>query len=146
MVLIMSNIECINGNDIQAALKKQECVYLCGDLKLPQVLKEIKDDKIEIGYCSYEKYEAKLPHFHPLVTEYQYLLKGECKYLDLTDGVEYNVKEGDFYIIRPNTRYIQKVKPNTEILFVKAPGMNDKTKIELDERIKKWAESWEHKY
>lgn len=142
----MNNFEKIPNSIIQNVLQTEDCVYLCGNMKIPQKLNEIKDDKIEIGYCSYKKFEAKKPHYHPYVTEYQLLLSGECKYLDLENGEEHLVKEGDFYIIKPNMKYIQKINPGAKILFVKAPGGNDKTLLEMTDRIRAWAESWDAKY
>jgi len=39
--------------------------------------------------------------------------------------------------------YATKNAPGTKILFVKAPGINDKTIIPLTDALTEWAGSWD---
>ena len=69
---------------------------------------------------------------------------GEAKHADfgIAGGINegYIFKKGDFYIIRPNTIYIQKSLEGTELMFIKVPGMNDKVKCDITDKMKKWFE------
>ena len=63
----------------------------------------------------------------------------------LCDGsdTELEFKAGDFFVLRPGTPYASKNAAGTKILFVKTPGINDKTVIQVDEKTKKWLSAWE---
>lgn len=136
-------IEILRGGDIQAVLRLQHRQYLVGDLKQPQLLEHIRDDQVEMGMTRYEAFKCEAPHDHPLVTEYQIVLKGCAKYVDLAENRELLVDEGDVFVIRPHTPYIQKSPPGTVILFFKHPCGNDKRLIPMTEAMKAWAASWE---
>ena len=125
--------------------KNNKRQYLLGDLQLPQDLDFIKDKEIEVGLSKYNKYTVEIPHFHTVCTEYQYVLEGKTKYLDIDTNIEYEVKKGDFYVVRPNTKYFQKSEKGTTILFFKNPGLNDKKIVEfcdLTEEQIKWSEKY----
>ncbi len=66
------------------------------------------------------------------------MLKGMTEYLDIETGETHRFVKGDFYVIRPGTRYAQRIKRDTEILFFKYPAKNDKIAIEADETVKSW--------
>jgi len=137
-----SGFKIIKNNEIKKALEENKRQYLVGDLQLPQQLKHIADNNLEVGITEYKEYEYEKPHYHTTVNEYQYVLKGECKYIDLNTKQEYLFKEGDFFVINTNTPYIQKSKKGTKIFFFKVPGINDKIEIEIDEQMQLWCSNW----
>ena len=116
----------MTNSDIGKALLDSRRQYLVGRLGLPQILEHIDDPDVEIGISQYdeEKYEA--PHWHPIQTEYNYLLAGSTTYTEIISGDAYHFSAGDFYAISPETCYEQTVKPGTKILFIKKPSINDK--------------------
>jgi len=127
---------------INEALKDTTRQYLVGNLKLPQELCHIDDSNIEIGITDYKKYTIELPHWHKVAYEYQYMIKGETKYLDIDTGEETHYAAGDFYRIDPKTKYAQKSLSATTILFIKVPPGNDKVVIELNDTVNEWLEQW----
>ncbi len=139
----MSGFEKIDGAEIEKYSAIHESNYLCGDLKLPQELAHLHDENVEIGLCYYKDFSAKKAHYHTEVTEYQYVLCGEVKYLDIANNTEHTYRKGDFYIIRPNTHYIEKVSPDSKVFFIKSPGKNDKISVEESLEVREWASSWE---
>lgn len=139
-------IEVLGRAAIETALQTNHRQYLAGDLKLPQDLEHLRDGEIEVGITDYATYQWEKPHYHPLVTEYQFLLRGAAKYVDLDAGEEILVEAGDFFIIRPNTRYLQKSPAGTRILFFKHPGGNDKTLVPLTGEMRRWCEAWENRW
>ena len=89
-------IEVLGREAIETALQANHRQYLAGDLKLPQDLEHLRDGEIEVGITDYAAYQWEKPHYHPLVTEYQFLLRGAAKYVDLDAGKEILVEAGDF--------------------------------------------------
>lgn len=136
----MGNIIKINNAEIERVLEGVSRQYLAGDLQKPQELEFIKDEHLEIGITDYSEYTTEPVHFHTEAVEYQYMLSGWTKYMDVDSGKEYEFKKGDFYCIETNTTYAQKSKKGTRILFIKVPSINDKNVIETGEQIKKWYE------
>lgn len=142
----MSNFEIIYSKEINKAFKSEKRQYLTGDLKISQVLSNISDSNVEIGISRYKEYDVEAPHYHREISEYHIILKGETKYVDVLEGKEYAFKEGDFYIIRHNTIYIQKSLAGTELMFIKVPGKNDKVISNSTDKIEKWLKEWNNEW
>lgn len=139
-------IEILKHGDIQTAMETNHRQYLIGDLKLPQSLQNLQDGQVELGLTHYDSYACEKPHFHEKVTEYQLMLKGKAKYVDLGENRELLVEEGDVFIIRPHTSYIQKSPAGTQILFFKCPGGNDKQPLPVTPRMEAWAADWDRSW
>ena len=133
----------LNADEIAVALQGTTRQYLVGQLKLPQTLQHIDDGNIEIGVTDYKEYTAEPTHWHKVAYEYQYMLSGETKYLDVKTGEETYYKTGDFYRIEPETQYAQKSLAGTTILFIKTPPGNDKVTVDMPENVQQWLQSWE---
>ncbi len=136
-------IEVLKDTQIEAALDENGRQYLAGDLKRTQTLAEIFDSAVEAGISKYAHYTADGAHYHAICTEYQYVLEGKAKYLDVDSNEVVEVEAGDFYVIRPKTKYFQKSAAGTKILFIKAPGGNDKCTVSLTEEQEHWGRSYE---
>ncbi len=134
--------EIISSKNISGALEKSERQYLCGNLKKEQALKEIFDGNVEVGITSYKTGKTESPHFHRTCSEYQYVISGRTKFLDLDTNEEFEFKEGDFFVIRPDTRYYQKSLSGCKILFFKYPGGNDKVTTDLTKEQREWGENY----
>ena len=111
---------------------------MIGNLALPQILKHIEDEKLEIGITSYQDFAYELPHTHYQAFEYQYVISGHTMYIDIETNEEYEFKDGDFFIIKPGIKYAQKSKPQTKIIFIKYPPGNDKIKLDVNPALENW--------
>ena len=131
----------ISSSDLEDTLSKEGRQYLVGNLKLPQMLQHVHSDNIEIGISDYEDNEIENAHFHPEQTEYQLVLWGKTEYLDLDLREIFCFSGGDFYCIKPFTKYAQRIYGKTRILFIKTPAINDKVLIEHDPFTSEWLES-----
>ena len=134
----MGTIIKIKEKEIENVLKNVTRQYLVGDLKKPQSLDFIRDESLEIGITDYNEYTTEPVHYHTEATEYQYMISGWTKYMDVDTGEVYEFKKGDFYCINKNTTYAQKSKKGTRILFIKVPSINDKNVVDMSDEIKKW--------
>ncbi len=129
----------LKASNISESLQETSRQYLVGDLERPQYLNNIFDEDVEVGISSYNTAVHEDAHSHKHAKEYQYVLKGMTEYLDLDTKEIYRFSVGDFYVIRPGTRYVQKVKKDTRILFFKVPGGNDKVAENPGDAIYDWA-------
>ena len=138
------NFQIIRGADIDHALSKEYRQYLTGHLQRPQVHLPHIDDDIEIGISHYQEFTADKPHVHPTATEHSYILQGSLKVLLLEEHPqEYQFNAGDFFVLKPGIGYATKNAPGTTVLFVKSPGINDKTEIPLTDTLAQWLSSWD---
>ena len=131
-------IESISNAEINKALEGTTRQYLVGNLARPQALEYFPNVDLEIGITRYESESVEPPHFHDEATEFQYMISGWTRYRDLDTGKEFDFKAGDFFVIKPDTKYVQKSKRGTEILFIKLPSINDKHLIEISPQIEIW--------
>lgn len=139
-----SEPQIIRSFEIDNALEKEYRQYLTGKLTREQKnLKHIEDD-IEIGISYYKEFTADKPHLHPIATEHGYILQGAIKVrcLDGSNKI-YEFKTGDFFVIPTGMPCATKNAPNTKVLFIKSPGINDKTLVEADAETKEWLKHWE---
>ena len=123
-------IKHIGSNEIESALQKNPHQYLAGNLKRPQVLNHIRDDRANVGIGTHSQCECEKAHYHPKSREYQFCLKGEAEYYDLDNGNTVKIKEGDFFVIEENTKYSLRAHAGCRILFFKVPAVDDKVLIE----------------
>ncbi len=124
---------------IETSLSGTHRQYLAGNLKVPQQLAHIPDEDIEFGITDYPDYDWEAAHSHVRAREFQYVLKGMTEYRDLDSGEVHRFCAGDFYVIYPGTKYIQRVKQNSRILFAKLPAGNDKVLEDAGEELLAWA-------
>jgi 8-oxo-dGTP pyrophosphatase MutT (NUDIX family)/uncharacterized cupin superfamily protein len=131
----------INKESIDAAFASVRRQYLVGELKLPQIVNAFPDNRIEVGISHYAAAASEEPHYHTQATEYQYMLSGMTEYLDLDSGETHIFRSGDFYSISQGTKYAQRVKQKTAILFIKTPAGNDKKVIAIDQNTRAWLDT-----
>ena len=137
------SINYLDGKQIAKALSETYRVYLCGNLSSPQPeLEWLHDDHVEMGMSNYTTFTADKPHLHKVATEYNYVLKGESKVYFIDENKECVFKQGSLFVVSPNTRYASKHQADTQILFFKVPGGNDKQLIEISPLLKAWLETW----
>lgn len=137
-------VEVIRSEDIEQALVLEYRQYLAGHLSRPQPYLRHVDDDTEVGISHYLGFTADTPHVHPTCTEHGYVLSGAVR-VRLLDGSgeEYEFHQGDFFVLRPGIPYASKNAAGTRVLFMKAPGKNDKTLVAVDEDTRRWLSSWD---
>jgi mannose-6-phosphate isomerase-like protein (cupin superfamily) len=136
--LTMAGIQKIAAAALSEALETTSRQYLVGNLQKPQLLEHIHDEQVEVGVSFYKEFTADQPHYHPTVSEYQYVIEGSSYIKNLQTNEIIKLEAGDFYIVKANTPYAQKNMPNTKILFFKHPGLNDKIPVEVDKETEIW--------
>lgn len=135
----------ITGKDIRDALAKQKRVYLCGRLSKPEAINHILTEGLEIGVSHYETFTAEKAHVHLWNNEYNFVRSGSVKVYVFDEQKEYEFHQDDMYVIEPGMGYITKALPDTEVVFVKSPGGNDKQLLSQTDAIRRWGENWDEK-
>lgn len=135
-------MEVIHGSNIQKALETVYRVYLCGDLKQPQDLQWVYDERNELGISQYKHFTADRPHYHSTATEYNYVICGKTKVLLIDEKREFLLEPGSLFVLPPMTKYATKHLGDTKILFFKSPGGNDKQIIAIDDTLQDWLKTW----
>lgn len=134
----MSKIGIVRASSIGPALQDNRRQYLAGTLQRPQDLVHIPDSDIEVGVAAYEEAAADVPHFHPVVSEYQYVISGRCLLLDVDTDEVHDLEAGDFYAIPAGKTHVQKCTAGTKIIFFKHPAVDDKVTVELSSQRQSW--------
>ena len=137
----MPKIDHLDAKTIAAVMATHQRQYLTGHLASPQALPHL-DDPVEVGLSQYQQFTAEKPHYHTDNTEYEYVLRGCTKIMTVATGEVLTLGAGDFYRILPNTAYAQKALGDTEILFFKVPGGNDKHLAEVTPALAEWLADW----
>ena len=134
----MGTIKSFTNDEIKESLEGITRHYFVGNLKKPQKLPFFRSEELEIGITSYDAFVSEPTHYHTVATEYQYMISGRTQYMDIETKKVYEFHSGDFYMIESNTKYAQRSKPGTKILFIKVPSINDKQVPDVDEDVISW--------
>ena len=136
-------MEVIRKEQLEEALSNEYRQYLTGHLGRPQPYLQHIDDDTEIGMSYYREFTADTPHVHPICTEFTFVLEGSVRIRLLETGEELELNQGDFSKLPPGTPYASKNNAQTRVLFIKVPGINDKTLVTPDEETERWMQSWD---
>ena len=141
---IEAPIAVLRGASIENALAKEYRQYLAGRLTREQAHLPCITDDIEVGISRYDVFTADKPHVHPIATEHGYVLQGSIRIKRL-DGEqeEYEFCEGDFFVVQKGIPCAAKNAAGTKILFIKSPGINDKTLVAIDKKTETWLSAWD---
>lgn len=134
----------VKGIEVNEFLDSSRRVYLCGNLSAPDLKSHFATDGLEIGISKYKEYTVELPHYHSWNYEFNYIICGTLKVFVFSEDKEYWLHEKDLFVIAPQMGYVTKCSPDTEVLFVKYPGGNDKVLLPLTERVSRWQEKWDN--
>jgi uncharacterized RmlC-like cupin family protein len=65
--------------------------------------------------------------------------------MKLLDGSEneYEFGAGDFFVVPKGVPCATKNAAETKVLFIKSPGINDKTLVESSEDLSRWLSCWD---
>ena len=121
----------IRNEEILGALRRHAKQYLTGNLKKPQELEHVPSSHVEIGMTRMRQGERERPHYHPVQSEFVYVLDGTFEVVELSTDQTHTLRKGDFLAIEGNTRYAQHAVTNCLLFFAKCPSVDDK--IELDQ-------------
>ena len=133
----------VKAGGIEAGLREQGRVYLCGKLERENGVEHIPTTGYEIGISDYPSYTFEKAHYHAFNREYNYVMEGMVRILLLNEGREYLFRKGDLFMIDVNEPYVGKALAGTRTIFSKVPGGNDKVLVPMGEDLARWGAAWD---
>ena len=134
----------VDGADVEAVLGTAGRAYLVGHLARPQVgLEHVGslETDIEVGTTRYDVPTADAPHVHEWNVDITVVLRGSYAVRNLRTGEVRVPGPGGTCIIEPGTPHVCVAGADTQVLFVKMPGSNDKRDVKLSEEAQTWVDA-----
>ncbi len=105
-------------------------LFVVGDLRRPNPHPFVRDDRLELILCFYDRGDDGIPHWHPHITEYELVLDGEVEYVEAESGAKICFTAGDLSVIPPGTCVARTVPQGARTVAVKVPSGDDKVVCE----------------
>jgi hypothetical protein len=121
-------------------------IFLAGNLLRRCPHPFFRDGRLEIVACSYQAGGHGEFHWHPEVTEYEYVVEGAVTYLAAETGETRRYTAGDLSMVRPGVCVRRLIEAPCRTLAVKVPSNNVKIHCaqcprECPQRIEPYRES-----
>ncbi len=121
------NLEKIAAADYNACFGSLQHIFLIGNLKRPCPHPFFRDPRIEMIVCEYRAGDNGLFHWHPAVTEYEYILEGSIAYQEADTGKTTTFHAGDLATVPPGVCVQRIVTEPARALAIKIPSNDAKT-------------------
>ncbi len=121
-------VQFIERDSYESARDGIRHLFLVGDLKRDPPHPFLRDGRVEVILCTYGPGDDGEFHWHPKVTEYEYVIRGEIGTLDVLAGVTRWSGQGDLIIVPQGACVRRLVRMPVQTLAVKVPS--DSGKIE----------------
>ena len=121
----------IRRDEYAGAWKAQRHAFLVGDLRRDPPHPFVRDGRLEIILTSYAPGDDGEFHWHPEVTEYEYVLEGEIGAFEVGTGATHWNTVGDMLVVPPGVCVRRLVREPVRTLAVKVPS--DARKITCSE-------------
>jgi mannose-6-phosphate isomerase-like protein (cupin superfamily) len=121
-----SSVVSIAASEYEPAFAQMQHVFLAGDLKKPCPNPFFRDTRLEVIACKYHAGDDGLFHWHPAITEYEYVLEGSVTYVDAATGAAQRFRAGDFTTVPAGVCVRRLIDEPSRTLAVKVPSGDDK--------------------
>jgi uncharacterized cupin superfamily protein len=113
-------------------------LYLVGNLQRPVPHSFFREDRVEVALCTLKPGDDGRFHWHPTVTEYEYVLEGRHGYFSVAEGRERWFEAGDLISVPAGACVRRLVRNAVRTLTVKVPSRDDKIHCEQCDRDCPW--------
>ncbi|MBU1858266.1 MAG: cupin domain-containing protein [Verrucomicrobia bacterium] len=115
----------LRGNYLPYAAEKKH-IYLIGNLQRPVPYAYFPDRRVEMVLCFYKRGDDGELHWHPNVTEFEYIIEGCMRYYSVCEGAEKLLQAGDIICIPAGVCVRRRVSVCVRTLTVKVPSEDTK--------------------
>jgi len=129
------HIESIRSDAYRPYAEEKKHVFVVGNLQRPVLHPFFRDERAEIILCFYQKGDDGQFHWHPEVTEYEYIIEGRIGYFSVAEGREHWFEAGDVVCVPARACVRRLVPTRVRALTVKLPSKNDKISCRSCDRI-----------
>lgn len=113
-------------------------VFLVGDLQKPTPHPFIREQRVELIVCSYQPNDNGQFHWHPRVTEYEWVVEGEIGYFEVATEQTHWFTAGDLIVI-PNGVCVRRlVREVARTIALKIPSLDEKIHCAQCNRTCSW--------
>lgn len=103
-------------------------LFLVGDLQQPNPHPFVRDSRLELILCYYQRGDDGLPHWHREITEYEVVLDGEVEDFDVATGETHWFGPGDVRILPPGVCVQRRVRTAARTVAIKVPSRAEKVR------------------
>jgi ethanolamine utilization protein EutQ (cupin superfamily) len=121
----------IAAADYGSSVGTQPHIFLVGDLQRPCPHPFFRDARVEVIACHYQSGDHGAFHWHPGVTEYEYIVEGEVVYREAATGKVTVFHAGDLATVPAGVCVERRIDAPCRTLAVKVPS--DHVKIHCRE-------------
>ena len=122
MERLASGLEKIVSTEYAPHFADLQHIFLVGDLQLPCPHPFFRDSRVEIIACRYEPGDHGMFHWHPEVTEYEYVLEGSLIYQDAVTGETQRYVAGDLRMLPAGVCARRSIEEPCRTLAMKVPS------------------------
>src|SRR5438874_1134836 len=97
--VLTSDINAIRAAEYAPFSEQLQHLFLVGNLQQPCPHPFVRDQRLEIILCHYESGDQGRFHWHPGVTEYEFVIEGAVTYQSAANGQKNRFETGDLSII-----------------------------------------------
>lgn len=112
----------IRRDEYAGAWKAQRHVFLVGDLRRDPPHPFVRDGRMELLLTSYGPGDDGEFHWHPEVTEYEYVIEGEIGTLEVVTGQTRWINAGGLLVVPQGICVRRMVRVPVRTLAVKVPS------------------------
>jgi mannose-6-phosphate isomerase-like protein (cupin superfamily) len=132
---MQDRLKCIRADGYKPCAEELKHVYLVGSLHRPVPHPFFSDERAEVVLCFYQRGDDGEFHWHPDVTEYEYMLEGRMGYFSVADGREEWFEPGDMIYVPAGACVRRLVPTRVRTLTVKLPSKDDKITCRRCDRV-----------
>lgn len=122
----MQTIKCVQRHAYAPFLDAARHIYLAGNFHMPLPYPFLREGRAEIILCVYQTGDDGVFHWHPHVSEYEFVIEGRIGYFVVEADKEEWFDMGDMLCIPPGLCVKRLVPCPAKTLTVKIPSLDDK--------------------
>ena len=123
---MQTSIQVIGRQEYQSHAGPLKHLYLVGDLQRDVPHPFFRESQGEMALCTLKPGDDGKFHWHPSVTEYEYVLEGRLGYFSVADGQEHWFEAGDLVSVPSGVCVRRLVREPVRTLTMKLPSRDDK--------------------
>jgi mannose-6-phosphate isomerase-like protein (cupin superfamily) len=140
-------LERIAAEEYGSSFGALQHIFLVGNLQRPCPHPFFRDQRMELIVCQYEAGDHGRFHWHPEVTEYEFVVEGEVAYREAATGETTVFRAGDLATVPAGVCVERIMRTPSRTLAVKVPSNDMKIhcrdcRRECRLRVESYAESY----
>jgi hypothetical protein len=112
----------IGSQEYEPHFQDLQHIFLVGDLKNASPHPFFRDPRVEFIVCEYAVGDHGAYHWHPVTTEYEFVLEGSMVYQDAATGEMQRFRPGDLRMVPPGACVRRFIDEPCRTVAIKVPS------------------------